>query len=239
MSFLKNMLFGGTGISAANNAHLAELTLPKLSVEQKQKIIGNLLEVMRIGAPHLSDDDLHRMFRDATRIVQLNFLAFTMLHCDISPAIAGEQWQIVRNPFATAVDDIDLKTNAGHFRRKYGISVAIKDAPTNPIDEMDFSNGNADTKIENPVQIVHVSKELKKETSDKQIFTTPKEVDSQVSNSTKKKWSYDSKTKILKNNHTGMEYRSGQYEHQSDGATGYQIFHGPDVWVNDWGIEFK
>jgi len=79
------------------------------------------------------------MFRDATRIVQLNFLAFTMLHCDIPPAIAGEQWQLVRNPFATAVDDIDLKTNAGHFRRKYGISVVIKDASTNPIDEMDFS----------------------------------------------------------------------------------------------------
>jgi len=89
------------------------------------------------------------------------------------------------------------------------------------------------------VPVAHVSKELKKETADKQIFTTPKEVDSQLSNATKKKWSYDSKTKILKNNHTGMEYRSGQYEHQSDGATGYQIFHGPDVWVNDWDIEFK
>jgi len=133
------MLFGGTGIAAANNAHLAELTLPKLNFEQKQQVIENLLEVMRIGAPHLADNDLHRMFREAPRIVQLNFLAFTMLHCDIPPIIAGEQWQMVKNPFATAVDDVDVKTNAGYFRRKYGISVAIKNALTNPIEEMDFS----------------------------------------------------------------------------------------------------
>ena len=153
MSFLKNMLFGGTGIAAANNAHLAELTLPKLNLDQKKKIIENLLEVMRIGATHHTDDDLHRMYREAPRVVQLNFLAFTMLYCDIPPAIDGEQWQIVRNPFATAVDDIDLKTNAGHFRRKYGITIAIKNVPTNPIDEMDFSDGNTDTNIENLLQL--------------------------------------------------------------------------------------
>jgi len=138
MSFLRNMLHGGAGISAANNAHLAELTLSKLSTAQKQLVMENLLVVMHIGAPHLSYDDFNRMFRDAPRIVQLNFLAFTMLHCGIPPTVTGEQWQLVKNPFATMVDGVDIRTNAAHFLRKYGITVAIKDEPFEAFEWFNF-----------------------------------------------------------------------------------------------------
>jgi len=52
-----------------------------------------------------------------------------------------------------------------------------------------------------------------------------------------KKWSFNVSTKILKNNDTGTEYSPKQYERVSEGVTGYQIIHGPDVWVNDWDID--
>lgn len=47
-------------------------------------------------------------------------------------------------------------------------------------------------------------------------------------------WIYDNKTKILKNNLTGMEYPPSRYErHSSMGVSGYRIFFAPDTWVND------
>lgn len=53
-----------------------------------------------------------------------------------------------------------------------------------------------------------------------------------------KKWTLYSKTKILKNNRTGMEYPAGRYEYQNSGMVrGYQILHGPDVWVNDSDVD--
>ena len=55
---------------------------------------------------------------------------------------------------------------------------------------------------------------------------------------TQKRWTYNNKTKILRNNISEVDYSPKQYEHQHDGAAGYQIFHGQDVWVNDWDIEF-
>jgi len=54
----------------------------------------------------------------------------------------------------------------------------------------------------------------------------------------RKKWRYDSTTKILKNNITGMAYLPNQYEYQrTSNVSGFQIMHGPDVWVNDFDID--
>lgn len=54
-----------------------------------------------------------------------------------------------------------------------------------------------------------------------------------------KKWSFDSQTKILRNNQTGMTYPQSRYEHQrSLNTSGYQILHGADVWVNDRDVNF-
>lgn len=56
-----------------------------------------------------------------------------------------------------------------------------------------------------------------------------------------KKWSFNSHTKILRNNHTGTEYPADRYERQrtSDIVSGFQILHGPDVWANDWDVDFN
>lgn len=53
-----------------------------------------------------------------------------------------------------------------------------------------------------------------------------------------KKWSYDGKTKMLKNNHTGKVYKPSEYEYQhSQNVSGFEILHGQDVWVNDFDVD--
>ena len=69
--------------------------------------------------------------------------------------------------------------------------------------------------------------------------STPVPARSQPDESLGKEWSYDSETKILANNFTGMEYWPVDYEHQRTlNKSGYQILHGPDVWVNDWDVVY-
>lgn len=74
-----------------------------------------------------------------------------------------------------------------------------------------------------------------------QPVTEPEEIEKNERQDTTlpgKKWSLDSKTKMLTNNVSGMKYPPVRYKYQDSGMVrGYQILHGPDVWVNDWDVD--
>lgn len=130
MGFFGNMLSGGAGIAGANNAHLAELAIQKLSQADKKRLAMRIVDItIASGFQNMTNDQVFGMFNSKERISQLNLIALACAELGIQPPAAGESWMSVRNPFLLATDAKDLETNAGHFRRKHGLSVKVGTAP--------------------------------------------------------------------------------------------------------------
>jgi hypothetical protein len=126
MGFFGNILSGGAGIAGANNAHLAELTIRHLNQSEKQRVAARVADITRYsGFPNMSDDQVFDMFNNHERLSQLNLLALAFNEMGISPPVNGESWMPVRNPLMLSTDSSDLQANAGHFRRKHGLTLSV------------------------------------------------------------------------------------------------------------------
>lgn len=126
MGFFGNMISGGAGIAGANNAHLAELAIVALSQSDRKRVAAQVAEITRrSGFRNMTDEQVFEMFNDKERLSQLNLLALAFHELGFPPPVAGESWMPVRNPLMLSTDTSDLDTNAGHFRRKHGVTVSV------------------------------------------------------------------------------------------------------------------
>ena len=132
MSLLKNLMTGGEGHSVAHNAHLAELVLKTLgSTDKRQQVLQSLHKVMRRGMSYqrMDADELADEFDALDRVAQLNMLSIAMK--EIGIFWKDEPWMPIRNPTLHSMDARDVEINAGHFKRKHGLTVTILTQPMN------------------------------------------------------------------------------------------------------------
>ncbi len=126
MGFLANMMSGGKGIAGANNAHLAELVIARFNAQDKQFVA---LKVVEMGIQASGNRDtaasFKRFFAEHERLYQLNCIALALDELGFHPTVSGESWMPVSHPFMVPTDSNDLQVNAGHFRRKHGLTVRV------------------------------------------------------------------------------------------------------------------
>ena len=126
MGFLGNLLTGGAGIAGANNAHLAELVILRLSASEKKRVAEKVVEMgMPACGYRKTTEQFYDFFNDHERLCQLNVIALALSELYLDPNVKGESWMVVRNPFALSTDISDLQTNASHFLRKYNLTVSV------------------------------------------------------------------------------------------------------------------
>jgi|ERR1039457_4950153 TPR repeat protein len=126
MGLLGNLLSGGAGFAGANNAHLAELVIKRLTASEKKRVAEKVVEMgMSAGGHRKTTEQFKDFFNDHERLCQLNVIALALAHLDIDPNVAGESWMLVNHPFALPTDSNDLQANARHFRRKHNLTVSV------------------------------------------------------------------------------------------------------------------
>lgn len=128
MGFFGSLFRGTKGFSTATNALLAEATLPKLDASQRNRIKSKVLQVLKSGgmARH-SDEYLSSFFDRQPRLVQLNFVAIACQELNIKPAIDGEIWCDVKNPFLpNAYDDSDILAVRDRLRTQRRAEISVK-----------------------------------------------------------------------------------------------------------------
>lgn len=130
MSFLKNILTGSRGIKAATNVHLAELAIPKLSPDDKHKIMEQMINMWKCTT---SQELQYRIesFNRTDRLRQLNYLAIAMYYAGVPSPVPGEVWNYISYPGVNLPDQSDLSVNSDWFNKKRGVHVAVK---SNPVD---------------------------------------------------------------------------------------------------------
>lgn len=117
------------GFAVATNALLAEHFLSgRLHSDPsfRQALVVGIHDVLRAGGfPGASDDMVERMFNKETRFVQLNIIALALERMGHLPAISGEIWYAVRNPFIAVYNLQDVQAVADRVRSKSGVSLLI------------------------------------------------------------------------------------------------------------------
>ncbi len=105
-----NSLYGPSAVAAATNALLAEHSLRSLfpaahnplSIELRPHVIAVFRDA---GFPNMTEESIADSFNDSNRLVQLNILAMALDRAGRNPALPGEHWLPVSNPFTLFPED--------------------------------------------------------------------------------------------------------------------------------------
>lgn len=135
MGFL-DTLFAATGgdqYAAAYNAVLMEYTIPRLSADVQQRLIGQLLPTMRSGGfANQPDSYFIDMMVESGRIVQLNFMALALCDIGVPPALPTK-FVSIRNPAdpKNELPDIWVKVKGmeADFLKQHGVSISVPNHP--------------------------------------------------------------------------------------------------------------
>ena len=79
--------------SAVHNSFLAKITLNQLDENEKQRIKDKTIDIMLCGG--MIEEDYDAM----SEIVKFSFMALAMDELNIKPAVRGEKWHYVNNPY--------------------------------------------------------------------------------------------------------------------------------------------
>ena len=124
MGFFLNLLTGGAGIAGANNAHLAELVIRRITVADKKRVAEKIIS-MGVQASRMTAEQFCDHFNKSERLKQLNAIALALSELYLDANLPGEVWLEVTNPFAIPTNSDDLNANANYFRRKHDIMVSV------------------------------------------------------------------------------------------------------------------
>ena len=107
---------------AALNALIAKYTYERLDSESQQKVrIQTELLLCKGGYRNPSKD----AFVDDDR-AKYSFYALAMAELGIPPALRGETWQYVKNPFVALDNGVNqIGAATAHLRKTHGIEVEI------------------------------------------------------------------------------------------------------------------
>jgi len=148
MGFLSFLLPNFDLSQATSNALLVELMLPRLTKNDEEKchLAHSVADIYRAGGFRSSTDvQALRNLDEKKRIVQLNFIALALDANQIQPALPGQVWGVINNPFRLGnipKQKIDswVAANAGRLAKSHpeltspqaksaGITLSIRDEP--------------------------------------------------------------------------------------------------------------
>lgn len=116
---------GGFGGAGANNAHLAELAIIKLSDSDKKRVADKVIEMGVQASGHRQNAGQYcDHFNRKERITQLNVIALALAQLNIHPSM-GAAWVEVRNPYTLNIDITDIQVNAAYLLKKHNLKVSI------------------------------------------------------------------------------------------------------------------
>lgn len=116
---------GGFGGAGANNAHLAELAIKKLSDSDKKRVADKVIEMgVQASGNRMDIEQYCGHFNRKERICQLNVIALALAQLNFNP-VMGAAWVEVRNPFTLNIDSTDIKVNAAYLLKKHNLRVSI------------------------------------------------------------------------------------------------------------------
>ncbi|MCM2681234.1 hypothetical protein [Echinimonas agarilytica] len=115
----------------AENALLAEYTLPKLDGLCKQQLVEQLEFILRAaGLPSVTQRNIRTTFNNYSRLQQLNLVALALQDLDIAPALDNEVWNNIRDPLHQAPCGHDaLKRVHTRIEAKHGKRIRIGATP--------------------------------------------------------------------------------------------------------------
>lgn len=122
IGFVTGAGYGGAG---AQNAHLAELAIKKLSDSDKKRVAEKVIEMGVQASGHRQNAEQYcGHFNRKERLCQLNVIALALSQLNINPVI-GELWMQVSNPFTLNIDSTDIKANAAYLLKKHNLKVSV------------------------------------------------------------------------------------------------------------------
>ena len=135
MHFSRNMVSIGEGIAGASNAHLAELLLRELTIQDKAIVLNRMVEMFKSsgGSTTVHEETIRRFNEADGRVSQLNIIALALANLGYESPLEGEAWMHVTNPFELVTDHKDIEANAEHMRTMHGINIVL------PRGRIDFS----------------------------------------------------------------------------------------------------
>ena len=124
---LLGRIFGVPSFDGSTNALLVELTLPTLTDPQRAELKMRAIEFLQnIGSPGMSPETALDTLNQASRMTQLNVLAFAMKELRYKPALPSERLRTVRDPFAPdLVNEHALRAVARRLKWKYGVDASL------------------------------------------------------------------------------------------------------------------
>ena len=110
-----------TRYSAVRNALLAKLTFDRLEEgEARRRVTSKAVEIA--GVSFL---EMVATFSSAQRY---GFYALAMISLGMPPALSGEKWFVVRNPYRAALGaEPEIASARHYFHKKYGVSIGFDD----------------------------------------------------------------------------------------------------------------
>lgn len=113
---------GFSKYKAAQNALLAKYTFETLDANCQTRVLGQTKSILSAGGISSGEE---RMSRLEDR-VKYGFYALAMAELNIPPALAGYDWQFVKNPFVALLNaDTQIQAAKRQVNKSDGIEIDI------------------------------------------------------------------------------------------------------------------
>lgn len=120
---LFNPLTFGRKHRTAWNALIGWYTFRQLNAAEQHLVLARVDDILRDLAHTTRDEVVDRN----GQIVFLNFLVYGMTERGIPPAIPGERWFHVKNPFVESIGAEEMVTHLRpQLEKRYGVSLEIE-----------------------------------------------------------------------------------------------------------------
>jgi hypothetical protein len=132
--FLRRVFRGSVKHSVVQNAFLAKYTFDQLSQTQKKQVHEQTLQILKRAG--LLEED----FPKISEMHKFTFYALAMEEQGISPALPGEKWHYVENPFMVGLRESEHQVQVVkyHLERNHNVKLDLewgdrKAAPNKPV----------------------------------------------------------------------------------------------------------
>lgn len=126
-----SMVTGVDAFAGTYNAVVMEHTLQVMSPADVARLQQQLplTTLSGLGTMGNSPEAAIAFLQKASRVVQLNMLAFAMADLELRPALPGELWVFLKNPFAALPDTLSIRekvrSRETEMLRKHGVKISV------------------------------------------------------------------------------------------------------------------
>lgn len=127
LDLFKTTLGGGSGNDGAFNAHLAELAIKNLGIDEKQTLATEVINMgVEASGGRVNADQFCDTFNRHNRLCQLNLIALALAKLNVC-ILPNVKWMPIRNPFALEITQEEILANAIYFRKYHNLHVKIEE----------------------------------------------------------------------------------------------------------------